>query len=403
VDAADLAWLRTDAGLEATHLATALLAVGSELPALHALSRDHGGERARATVELVLGRRTASTKFPDAERLFCDRAAAEQTSHNSVAGHAAVRFSNGTYVADLGCGMGGDALAIAAVNPHIRILAVDRDPARLAMLSANAEVRGVSDRIEGCLADLDSWEPPPDIDAVWCDPGRREADGRRLRPETWSPPLSRAIALASMVPAAGIKLAPGIDLSVLPADGEVEFVSLGRGLRAAVLWLGRLARSSRTATVLPAGESLSGEPDRGDGELGDPGEYLYDCDPAVGRAGLVQMLAASIGAWKLDAHIAYLTSDTAVDTPFARRLRVATWLPFAERGILDALREYGAGRVEVTRRGSPVDTNALELRLNRALNGDKATPPLVVVLTRMREKHIALVCERDAAAAPVKP
>jgi hypothetical protein len=354
-------------------------------------------------VALALGRLAASSKLADAENLFCDREAAEQTSHASVAAHATLRFSGCSYVADLGCGMGGDALAIAAAHRNVRILAVDRDPSRLAMLTANAEVRGVSERIEACLADLNTWELPPQIDAVWCDPARREASGRRLQPETWSPPLSRAVALASMVPAAGIKLAPGIDLTMLPAEGEVEFVSLNRSLRAAVLWLGRLAHAPRTATVLPAGASLTGEPDRGDAELGEPGEYLYDCDPAVGRAGLVEMLAAKIGAWKLDAQIAYLTSNAPVGTPFARRLRVVNWLPFAERRILDVLRARGAARVEVTRRGSPVDTNALELRLNRALNGDKAAPPLVVVLTRMREKHIAIVCERDAPAAVITP
>ena len=71
------------------------------------------------------------------------------------------------------------------------------------------------------------------------------------------------------------------------------------------------------------------------------------------------------------------------------------WLPFSERGLLEVLRAHGAGRVEVTRRGSPVDTNALERRLQRALGGATALPPVVVALTRLRGQHIAIVCTRD--------
>jgi hypothetical protein len=195
-----------------------------------------------------------------------------------------------------------------------------------------------------------------------------------------------------------VKLAPGVDLDALPADAEVEFVSMGRGLRAAVAWLGTLARAPRTATVL--GEDggaavLTGAPDAGLVATADPGAYLYDLDPAVGRAGLVEQLAQQLGAWKLDDTIAYLSADEARATPFARRTRVLACLPFAERRLLEVLRAHGAGRVEVTRRGSPVDTNALERRLQRALGGDVSRPPLVVALTRVRGEHVALVCARD--------
>jgi hypothetical protein len=395
VDAADLAWLQTPAGRAATERATALLAAGDELRALRALGRDCAPHEARATVALVLGRRSLARKLPDADALWCDREAAEQTSHLLVARHLAQRFASCRYVADLGAGMGGDALALAA---FARVLAVDRDPARLAMVAANAATRGLTERIEIIEADLATWEPPAGLDGAWCDPARRDEGDRRLLPESWSPPLSRALALVGHAPGGGVKLAPGIDLDALPADAEIEFVSLGRGLRAAVAWVGTLARAPRTATVLDedgGAAVLTGDPDTGAAEVREPGAYLYDLDPAVGRAGLVERLAHDLGARKLDDTIAYLSADEARPTPFARRYRVLTWLPFAERRLLDVLRTHAAGRVEVTRRGSPVDTNALERRLQRALNGDASRPPLVVALTRVRGEHIAIVCERD--------
>lgn len=399
MDAADIAWLRTPDGRAATELAITLLTGRDELRALRALTRDVTSEQARAAVALVRGREVAETKLPDGAELFCDRQAAEQTSDHRVARHLARRFTNSRYVADLGCGMGGDALAIAE---FARVLAVDRDPVRLAMTAANASVRALAARVTVESADLLTWDLPADIDAVWCDPARRDEGERRLRPESWSPPLSRAIALGRAVPGAGIKLAPGIELDALPVDAEVEFVSFDRGLRAAVAWLGTLARGRRTATVLDANGNaivLSGEPDRYTTPLGTPGAYLYDLDPSVGRAALLDTLAPTLVAWKLDEDIAYLSADEAHDTPFARRLRVLETCAFAERRILELLHDHEASRVDVVRRGSPVDTNQLERRLNRALASATSSRALVVVLTRVRGEHIALVCSRDTSEA----
>lgn len=401
MDASEIRWLQTADGVRATAQAAALLAACAELPALRRLTRDWTPAEARAAVTLVLGRRALAGKLPEAARLLCDREAAEQASHSSVASHLAARFEASRYVADVGCGMGGDALAIAM---HAPVLAIDRDEVRLAMLTANAAALGLYDRVTPLLTDAETWMPPPEIDALWCDPARRGDSERRLRPEQWSPPLARAIALSAEVGAAGIKLAPGIDLDALPEESEIEFVSLDRGLRAAVLWLGRLARAPRTATVLSedgSAETITGEPDDGATPLGDPGAYLYDPDPTVGRAGLLDLLAPRLEAWKLDSDLAYLTSERAVETPFARRLVVRDWLPFAERGLLDALRRLGARRVDVMRRGSPVDTNALERRLNAALRDRggaadaSASAATTVVLTRVRGAHVAILCARE--------
>ena len=48
------------------------------------------------------------------------------------------------------------------------------------------------------------------------------------------------------------------------------------------------------------------------------------------------------------------------------------------------------------RRGSPVETNALERRLNAALPG--GLPVLTVALTRVAGEHTAIVCERERDA-----
>ncbi|MDA1002113.1 MAG: methyltransferase domain-containing protein [Chloroflexi bacterium] len=400
MDTTDLDWLTGPDGSAAAATAVTYLARGwSELRALDLLRRTYTPDQARAALALVDGRRVAAAKFPDGDSLFCDRDAAEQASSQPVAVWTARRFAGMQRIADLGCGMGGDALALAH---HAAVLAVDRDPARVAMTAANAAVRGLAHRVQTVVADVQTLALPAEIDAAWLDPARRDARGRVRDPERWSPPLADALTLASGLAAAGIKLAPGIELELLPTDAEIEFVSLAGDLVEAVLWTGAFAATPRRATVitvdgLPA--VLAGDPATvAPPPLAEPAHYLFDPDPAVGRAGLIGWLAADLELRQLDPSIAYLTGDRATASPFVRRFRVDGWLPFAERTLLARLRDLDAGRVEVMRRGSPVDTNALERRLNRALGGRDAHagPALrTVALTRVRGVHVAIVCERE--------
>jgi hypothetical protein len=127
-----------------------------------------------------------------------------------------------------------------------------------------------------------------------------------------------------------------------------------------------------------------------------PGAYLYDPDPAVGRAGLVRALAADLEAWQLAEEVAYLCSDRARETPFARRFRVLEVQPYSERAARDALAMAGSGRVDVMRRGAPVDTNALERRLNARLPGGE--PVHTLALTRIEGRISMLLCERERSA-----
>ena len=400
MDASDVAWLLSEPGRVATALAGALLAVGvSELAASGRLRKDSSPEQARAVLALLEGRRVAASKFADAGDLFLDRAAAEQASPSEVALYTAARLARtleeGTRIADLGCGAGGDALALVE---HAPVLAVDLDGRRVAMCAANAAVRGVTSRLEVVRGDITSplsFAPPGGFGAAWLDPSRRDESGRRLDPAGWSPPLDVAIEVARRFPAAGIKLAPGIDLDALPEDGDVEFISLRGRLVEAVLWLGAAAEVPTRATVLPVGASLASA--RGAAEppadVRAPGVYLYDPDPGVGRARLVRQLGRELGAWQLDAATAYLSGDQARSTPFARRFRIIEAGVFSEQRAREALARAGSGRVEVMRRGAPIDTNALERRLNAGLRG--GDPVHTLALTRVEGRITALLCVRE--------
>lgn len=390
MDAEDIDWLLTPDGALAAEQARADLDAGVPSHTIaDRLRITCSPAQSRAALALVAGRLSAAAKFADAPRLYFDREAAEQATAEPVARWTARRFSGARLVADLGCGAGGDALALAEVTS---VVAIDRDPGRAAMARANAAIRGLSARLDARVGDvMDSL--PAGADAVWLDPARRDASGRTLDPEAWSPPLSGALRVASEVARAGIKAAPGLDLTFVPDGCEVEFISHRGALVEAVLWLGEAVSAARRATVLPEGVSIFGAPDTGMTPVAAVGRYLFDLDAAVGRASLVDVLAPTIEAWRLDERTAYLSGDAQHASPFARRFQVLEALPFAERRVRDIVRSLGASRVEVMRRASPVDPNALERRLNASLSGDG--PVLTVALTRVEGAHTAIVGVRE--------
>jgi len=223
------------------------------------------------------------------------------------------------------------------------------------------------------------------IPAAFVDPARR-AGGRRFQAGSGEPSLEWCFDLAARGTALGIKAAPGLPLELAPEGWEVEFASEGGELKESVLWSPALATAPRRATLLPSGDTLVPE----DGpavEVRLPGEYLIDPDPAVTRSGTVEELARSLGCWKIDEQIAFLSADRDVRTPFGRTLRVEASLPWNLKQLRQVLREAGIGVVDIRKRGSAVDVDEIQRKLK--LTGARAA---TVVLTRVSDRPWMLVC-----------
>jgi SAM-dependent methyltransferase len=398
MDSTTLDWLRSPAGQAVlAELAAAPLGERDVLPTLSRLRARYPAELARAAVEQAMLRQRARAKFRHAERLYFTREALEQASSAPVAAHRARRLaSHVAHVVEVGCGIGGDTLALAEAG--CRVSALERDPQRLALAQANAEALGLADRIRFVQADA-LREPLPSADALFCDPARRTGGTRHVNPEHYAPPISAVLGWRGQFAALAAKLAPGIDTDALGAapPAAVEFVSLDGELKEAMLWCGPLAETSRRATLLSSSgppASLTDATTPPAPPLAPPAAILYEPDPAVIRAGLVAHLAERLGAAQLDPTIAYLTADTAQPTPFARAWPICEWLPFGLKRLRARLRALDAGAVTVKKRGSPLDTD----KLARQLSGSGAHP-LVVVLTQVQGQHAALICEPPADIA----
>lgn len=325
--------------------------------------------QAQAVLETVLLRQLAAAKFSRAAEMFFVREALEQASSETVAAYRAQRFAAAgvNHVADLGCGIGGDSLALAA---HAEVTGVDWDPVRVAMAQENVRVYGHGDRFHPLQADLLDLTPLP-VDACFFDPARRDGQGKRLfAVEDYRPPLSFVQRWRTWVPETAVKISPGVDYAQLPPDAEVEFISLNGEVKDGVLWFGDLRRGAkRRATLLPGGHTFT-DADLVEVPITAPQHYLYEPDKAVIRAHLVEALAGQLGAAKIDPEIAYLTAPECRETPFARCYAVEDVLPFQLKGLRHYLRERNIGQVTIKKRGSPLEPDALRRQLR--LQGDHA-------------------------------
>jgi len=187
-----------------------------------------------------------------------------------------------------------------------------------------------------------------------------------------------------------IKLGPASNFPGKFADAEVELVSLNGECKEATVWFGRLAGDiSHRATVLPTGETLAGNPLDAYAPVELLSQFLYDPDPAVVRAGLIDLLAEQRGFFRLDNGEEYLTSNDLIETPFVRAFEVLAELPNNDRTIRRWFREADIGQVEIKCRHVPIDVEAIRRKL--PLTGSQAA---VLIYAKIGGKTRAVTCRR---------
>lgn len=379
-------------GLGTEAIGRELRAAGTD-PGLIAAALTQVGLRERAAAKFGTDR---------ADRMLFTPAGLEQASRFLVAERHAERFraAGAPRVADLGCGIGTESIALLEAGLVPRPVELDPLTAAFAAHNLAAAGLGPDDRVR--IGDAEVLGPG-DADAAFLDPARRTAghrDTRRLAgPDDYAPSLGFAFGLADRMPT-GVKLGPGFDRDLIPDQAEAQWVSVDGQLLEMGLWFGDAARAGirRSALVLrgsgasdaePAPAELHAEADADDAEVRPLGGYLYEPDGAVIRARLIGLLAERLDAGMLSDGIAYLTSDALVPTPFAAAFRVLEILPVKEAELRRALAARSIGTLEIKKRGIDVDPAALRTRL-KLRGSERAT----LVLTRIAGKHTALLVER---------
>ncbi|MCU1633114.1 MAG: SAM-dependent methyltransferase [Micrococcaceae bacterium] len=344
-------------------------------------------------------RAKASAKFgPFADHMVFTTAGLEQATRLTVAARHAQRFVDAglVKVADLGCGLGADSMALATLDREVTAVELDETTAAAATMNLmpfpNARV------VNADASFVDTAE----YDGVWLDPARRtttsSGTSRLFDPEAFSPPLSFAQGLADSGKPVGVKMGPGMPHESIPGTCEAQWVSVDGDVTEVALWFNALRREGvrRAALVIgPRGSAeMASAADFGEGPtagIGKPRGYLYEPDGAVIRAELVADLAAQLGGHLLDPMIAYICAPTYTDTPFARAYRVLEVRPYNVKALKAWVRSEGIGVLDIKKRGTSVTPE--EVRKQLLTGSGKGRKKATLVLTRIGDDRVAIVVE----------
>lgn len=349
----------------------------------------HPQERIHHALEQVRLRRKAQTKLGAfADRMLFTESGLEQATRLQVAAHHAGRFQRSgiAHVADVGSGLGVDAMALASLG--IQVTAFERDELTAALATYNLAPFGNATVVHSDALDADFES----FGAFWADPARRNASKRLVDPNDWSPSLDALFRLAEKMPA-GIKLAPGIDRDLLPANSEWQWVSVSGETVEAAVWTGVLAQEGigRSALVLRDSHAheLTASGDAEDEPVGELGRYIFEPDGAIIRSRLIGDVARNLGGRMLHPTIAYITSDAASTTPFATGFAVTDVMPYKTAALKKWVKENDIGVLEIKKRGIDVDPSILRKQLS-----PRGANTATLILTRVGDKRLALAATR---------
>jgi hypothetical protein len=341
------------------------LALAKGLPAtpanLQRVARATGDDVARWAFGQWELRTRAKTKFARAEEMGFVREALEQATHERVAAYHASLFPPDVLVADLTSGIGADLIALAARGPAIGF---ELDPDRAEYARQNLRVHGHASEVKVEDSLLAGWT----FAYAFADPARRVEGRRTLDPEEFSP---NPVVLAERFQALQrgvIKLSPLLHDSFLESLGPwLQFVSFGGECREALVAVGQSVAGSRTAHHVESGETVEAmappEP------VLEPGEYLYEADPAAIRAHAVGTLSSRYGLKPLGDSNGYLTGHEPIDSPWLRVYRVLYHGKADTRATKAALRQHEAATPELKQRGAGLDL--VKLRKEFASSGSR--------------------------------
>lgn len=355
----------------------------------------HAGLVAAVLTQAKLRRRATAKFGPFSERMIFTEAGLEQASRLSVAALHANRFRQAGIesVADLGCGIGAESMALASLDINVKAFEIDEVTAAVATYNLSPFENAFVEQADVTTIDLSKF------DGLFFDPARRDLGGpvreratRKFDPAAFSPTFDFVMEAASKKPT-GVKFGPGHPHEAIPENAEAQWVSVDGDLVELGLWFGSVARPDvKRAALLINGntrhEIISHSAERMDAHIGQLAKYVYEPDNAVVRSHLIGQLAEQIQAHLFAPEIAYLTSDEKISSPWLKGYEVLDNLVFDRKKLKAYLRERGIGVLEIKKRGSDIVPE--QLRKELALKGEGAA---TLIVTRVGDAHRALVCK----------
>ncbi len=373
----------------------------------------------------------AAKKLPDwyNARCFFTRRGLEQAS--SQESLRVKNWGTGLRAIDLTGGLGVD---VWHISKHFqRVDYVEPDPVLCQLARINFRQLGRENiSIHASTAEVFIQSLPEEAayDLIYLDPDRRNASGQRVaafedcQPNVLSllPDLIRHLAPGGEV---WIKASPMLDI----AEGRRQLLLLAAGVRAEVisqdnevkevLFRIREKVGDKDAEVVchivrkdglhrfqglpkeePGENSIQSEnmegaekaEKEGLAEKDSKGQYLYEADVALYKAGLVQAYFHAIHGFsgEMNHPEGYFFSDLCLEELPARIFKVLAQWPYKPKMLKRELKNRGIEKMEVSRRYFDLSVKLVYQQLGVKPGGDQ-----YLILTRSRNgERIALLCER---------
>ncbi|MBT4575558.1 MAG: hypothetical protein HOB92_03730, partial [Candidatus Cloacimonetes bacterium] len=228
------------------------------------------------------------------------------------------------------------------------------------------------------------------IDAIFIDPDRRPGTSRRIAPEDYSPKFSQIIKLRDVCPNIAVKLSPAIDYKRLniPSNSTLEFVSENGTLKEILLCMGTLSPENceRKAVLLPSELILKNSNVKI--EIVEIQKYLFEPDPAIIRAGLVQELGSKIDYKLIDKKLALLTGSQISNTDFGKLYIVKQIIKYDIKQVRKYIRENEIGELIIKTRGFPESVEQFRKKIKL-----KGKSSVIMFILRKGDDHIIIFAQ----------
>jgi hypothetical protein len=235
-------------------------------------------------------------------------------------------------------------------------------------LQFNAAVYNVSHRVLPIRARAETFSIPR---GAWLhlDPDRRSSRSRRATrladyapgPEVWK-------TLERQAEGGAIKLGPASDFAEHfgGEQYEIELVSLRGECKEATVWFGEPVSCRRRATRLPENVTWT---DRdatttGRAAVSPLSSLIYDPDPALLRAGLLDGFALEHRLARAGHGVDYLTGHEVVSTPFLTAFEVRDAAPLDLKRLRRMIAKHDIGTLEIKVRGVRITPEYLRRELS---------------------------------------
>jgi len=362
--------------------------LGDELALSSRLRKTHPPELVSACISQAKLRQKAEKKFgPFATKMLFTKEGLEQSTRLTVAAQRVPRYQQAGIesIVDLGCGLGGDAMAFASYG--MNVTAIELDEVAAAFAQFNTSRLGINVIHQNAEeVEIESHS------AFFADPARRKASGNKQRVSKYeySPSLDWLINEVAAKKPTAIKLGPADDYKQFGDEFDYEWISDSGELVELTLYSkqlrGELIRQARLLSkgevhVFAANSFISEKPDVREIE-----KYIYEPDASLIRSGLMGEYAIENGMGLIDEKIAYLTSDELIKSPWLRGFEILEEWPFDEKLIAKELKARSIGILEIKKRG--VDLIPEQFRKKVKLSGKGAAS---LIVTKRGDTRVALL------------